>query len=638
MEKKNIALILVIIVAVALISGFLYYNYNKNKEISNTEQINIKNNPEIIKKKSLAEQDIIIRDVSLLSSEFESLFPNETKEYDFSQLKQYVDNNQVIINNELTKDINKTRDGFIGIGKKEWVFNTEVQDELNISIIQVGNNEFIIYPYSVNNKITNDVKYRWKYTLNVDENETILKQDMTSSDLNKPIFFSIPRDSEYFEMKIGATSTTINASSLGTATIHSPTDKFVRNSTGDFLVAFVDTNGDIVFGDSWNYGKNWRTKIAYTGTVTRVGLVDTPNGTLFISFQESSNILGLWNGDGGTTWGTPVTIADSLTLLGNPSCQSDSNNVIHCAFIFGAAGTATARYTNSSYWNGSNYDVINDNINNNTNEVDIEIDSNNQPIVVGIGTDFDCVDVWSTDFKGWGDTNRINLFCSISYVEGRASDLTVRTVNNVEQLYVLSTNRGGLFVSNTTLDKNQSWRTATITGSGIYAEPTSAITQRGWYVGLFTNNTVASADNGISMVNSTNFTTFSTNLSVQVKSGQAFPSIADSNFPTWNRADGTNGTIHYIYTETDGDVMYDNIRIPKENPFDTCTYSSGNWIVSCSDNCIITSNVNLGGNNIILSGTGTFTVNNGVQIRKFNNIRSDKTCYVRTNGNGGFLK
>ena len=42
---------------------------------------------------------------------------------------------------------------------------------------------------------------------------------------------------------------------------------------------------------------------------------------------------------------------------------------------------------------------------------------------------------------------------------------------------------------------------------------------------------------------------------------------------------------------------------------DTCTYSSGNWDVTCSDNCSITENVNLGGNNLTLSADfGNLTV------------------------------
>jgi len=41
---------------------------------------------------------------------------------------------------------------------------------------------------------------------------------------------------------------------------------------------------------------------------------------------------------------------------------------------------------------------------------------------------------------------------------------------------------------------------------------------------------------------------------------------------------------------------------------DTCTYTSGNWAVDCSDDCEISSNVDVGGNNITIIGTGTFTM------------------------------
>ena len=43
-------------------------------------------------------------------------------------------------------------------------------------------------------------------------------------------------------------------------------------------------------------------------------------------------------------------------------------------------------------------------------------------------------------------------------------------------------------------------------------------------------------------------------------------------------------------------------------PSDSCTYTSGDWEVECSDACNITSNVDLGGNNLILSGVGYFNV------------------------------
>ena len=36
----------------------------------------------------------------------------------------------------------------------------------------------------------------------------------------------------------------------------------------------------------------------------------------------------------------------------------------------------------------------------------------------------------------------------------------------------------------------------------------------------------------------------------------------------------------------------------------TCTYSSGDWNVDAADNCVISSDVDLGGNGLIITGTG----------------------------------
>lgn len=42
---------------------------------------------------------------------------------------------------------------------------------------------------------------------------------------------------------------------------------------------------------------------------------------------------------------------------------------------------------------------------------------------------------------------------------------------------------------------------------------------------------------------------------------------------------------------------------------DTCTYSSGDFDVECSDNCVISSDIDLDNNDLTITGSGTFTVN-----------------------------
>ncbi len=68
---------------------------------------------------------------------------------------------------------------------------------------------------------------------------------------------------------------------------------------------------------------------------------------------------------------------------------------------------------------------------------------------------------------------------------------------------------------------------------------------------------------------------------------------------------------------------------------DTCTYSSGNWAVDCLDNCSIDSNVNLGGNNISLSGAGHFDIS--ANITNFNKIFLWDTCDIRLYPGGQFI-
>ena len=71
----------------------------------------------------------------------------------------------------------------------------------------------------------------------------------------------------------------------------------------------------------------------------------------------------------------------------------------------------------------------------------------------------------------------------------------------------------------------------------------------------------------------------------------------------------------------------------------TCTYTSGNWAVACSDFCNITSNVGLGGNNISIIGTGITTIT--ANITNWKNVHIEGTdtnniCTVRIFNGGGF--
>lgn len=61
-------------------------------------------------------------------------------------------------------------------------------------------------------------------------------------------------------------------------------------------------------------------------------------------------------------------------------------------------------------------------------------------------------------------------------------------------------------------------------------------------------------------------------------------------------------------------------------PVDSCTYTGGDWNVLCSDNCVITSEVNLNWNRIFMSGTGTFKPN--ADIRNYAEVFVPGGCSI----------
>ena len=59
---------------------------------------------------------------------------------------------------------------------------------------------------------------------------------------------------------------------------------------------------------------------------------------------------------------------------------------------------------------------------------------------------------------------------------------------------------------------------------------------------------------------------------------------------------------------------------------DTCTYTSGNWNIDCADNCVISSPVNLGGNTITFTGSGTVTLNE--RVTGYNKFAIFPSCKI----------
>ncbi len=69
---------------------------------------------------------------------------------------------------------------------------------------------------------------------------------------------------------------------------------------------------------------------------------------------------------------------------------------------------------------------------------------------------------------------------------------------------------------------------------------------------------------------------------------------------------------------------------PPAPPPDPCIYTSGNWEVDCADNCEVSSNVAGDGSNLIIDGTGKFTMDANVSGFSKYIIKGDCKTYCQT--------
>ena len=83
-----------------------------------------------------------------------------------------------------------------------------------------------------------------------------------------------------------------------------------------------------------------------------------------------------------------------------------------------------------------------------------------------------------------------------------------------------------------------------------------------------------------------------------------------------------------------GEIVCTEIRTL--NPLtDSCTYSAGDWIIDCSDACRIIETIDIGGNNLLINGTGSFET-----IVKITGIAKkiiSGGCKVIRHSGGGFV-
>jgi len=111
---------------------------------------------------------------------------------------------------------------------------------------------------------------------------------------------------------------------------------------------------------------------------------------------------------------------------------------------------------------------------------------------------------------------------------------------------------------------------------------------------------------------------------------------ADFVFPDYKFLAGNDTTSFYTPLIL-GDTSIESFEFTAAG--DSCTYDVGNWEIDCADDCTISSNVDLMGNNFSTSGTGTITLTANITnytLRTFRGTDSSNKCVI--SGIGGWFK
>ncbi len=390
--------------------------------------------------------------------------------------------------------------------------------------------------------------------------------------------------------EVGMNSVIVFAGTLSGALAPTETENLVRDSTGKLHATWRSGSDDIYYGNSTDDGATWtaRELVALAVTLRSAGITVDSNDNLFISYVQSNNQVKQLNStNSGGDWSSTYTIFDLVNQIQSQSSVIDSNDVQHFCIL--------DRTDNLLYYgNSSNFDVeipVDLNTSHTQNHCDIEVDSNNVPYIIGYGVVAKRdLDIWSPAFKGWGHNNRT----------------LIEALNNLDHFDISISNDGKIYVSYETgsdlhiangTTTGTDW-TVTIVDTDFSQSTTSGVNDDGDVYVVYGNQS------NLFFANSTNEAkTWGSRNQLLNLTGTAVSSLADTRFPSSNRM---TDTVRYVFKNTTGYIFYDNFSIGVS---DACTYGgSGDYEPSCADNCD-EGTIDLGGNNVIITGTGTFKGN-----------------------------
>lgn len=275
--------------------------------------------------------------------------------------------------------------------------------------------------------------------------------------------------------------------------------------------------------------------------------------------------------------------------------EVDGSDVVYCAFRDGGDDWHIGNYTGGVF---SLSEITTDEVSN----IDL-VTYNGDICSFGVDLTTDDLDYMCAS-NGWARTEACAGCGAIEDDAGFYA--TVDSDGNVWVTWICTSD---MWIANSSFNHIDSWSCQELETSSSDGAAISINTDNHIWIRNYQSETT---DSNVWQYNSTDFsyggtfseTTVSASQSVGKTGGQNYPSSAMPTNESW-----------WIYDDNN-DIYFDAWQFPYVAPAqnDTCTYTSGDWDIDCSDNCNIDTEVNLGSNNVNAYGSGYVRIGSSGKI------------------------
>ncbi len=324
-----------------------------------------------------------------------------------------------------------------------------------------------------------------------------------------------------------------------------------RDSNGRIHLSYKGNGNDVWYGNSTDNGTTWTKKNIVSGDFSYVGIVCKGGDDLTVFYVESGNLKGINSTNGGSSFSSNYTIADTGSII-SPSCEADEVGIVHCSYV----SSERLYYVNSTSFNSET--IVNNNTADGSNYAALVVAPDNCVYIVAAGQDQDDLNYWSPCLNGWGGTNRVQIN-DVGFLNNGQS-ISVMFNNNelyISLSYVLAGNRfklchgepGSSFVCNIFDGTVNCYFSSLVVNTKVV---NVACTN---YYNADTNSNILQVIN--SPVSSINFTSTQTSLSTFY-----YPNSRGSHYPASNRVINR----HDIVYQSGGKLYFDSFSLPYNTP------------------------------------------------------------------------